>query len=111
MTRFKVSVRFVMVASVALAVSAATAEARDIKVQRKAIPVATETATPAAPAEIAASAPVAWTAAPVKTAAPAEAAAAPAVPPCARKVKVIYAGYGEANRAASCTMASNEPAS
>lgn len=48
-------------------------------------------------------------AAPASVTAPpaAQAAAAPAasVPACARKVKVIYAGYGEADRA-GCSVAS-----
>jgi hypothetical protein len=42
-------------------------------------------------------------AAPVEAAQPA--ATATAVSPCARKVKMIYAGYGEADRA-SCSVAS-----
>ena len=104
MTKVEGAVRFAVVAAAALGMSAVAAQARDIKVQRKATPPVSASA----PAEIAANTPVAWTAAPV-AAAPAV-VAEPAVPACARKVKVIYAGYGEATRAAPCTLASNEPA-
>ena len=102
MTMVKNAVRFALVAGSALAMSVVAGEARDIKVQRKIAPVASAAA---APDQIAASAPVAWMAAPTK--ASPTVSIEPAVPACARKVKVIYAGYGEANRATPCQLASN----
>ena len=102
MTMVKDAVRFALVAASALAMSVVASEARDIKVQRKASPAAIAAS---APDQIAASAPVAWMAAPINSSP--TVSVEPAVPACARKVKVIYAGYGEASRAAPCTLASN----
>lgn len=78
--------------SAALTLGFATAEARDIKVQRKAAPV-----------EMAAAAPEPVAADVEQKAEVGQAAAEKIVlAPGCRKVKVIYAGYGESDRAASC---------
>lgn len=83
MTRFRAALT--LAGTCLLLAGLGTAEARDIKVKRPA------------------PAPVKAEAAPVAAAKPAGASVVVAVPACARKVKVIYAGYGEADRA-TCTQ-------
>ena len=89
-----IALRFALVAGTAFTIVAAlgtASEARDIKVQRKMQPVV-GTTVEAEELRAAAAAPTV--------------AAVAAVSPCARKVKVVYAGYGEAERAsANCAAA------
>lgn len=101
MRRGKFSGLLVAVALVTSALATGS-EARDIKIVRK----ATVASLPAAPVVA-----VVRDVTPKAQAAKAQ-AAIPAVeaPACARKVKVIYAGYGEAERV-NCTLASADTVS
>ena len=74
-----------------LTLGLATAEARDIKVQRRAAPIEMAAATPQPAVDVEQKAEVGQAAAEKIVLAPG-----------CRKVKVIYAGYGEGDRATSC---------
>lgn len=94
---FRSGLRSTLVLAGLSVLASGMAEARDIRVVRKTLePV--ETVAQATPA-----APIIRDVTPEKLKATIEPAAA--TPSCARKVKVIYAGYGEANRAEPCPSA------
>ena len=98
MYRFRGALALASLASLLVLAPGGAVEARDLKVKRTAAaPKAVEqktavVAAPTKPAEVA----------------PAPTPVAATVPACARKVKVIYAGYGEADRAACTQSAANE---
>lgn len=89
MLRMKETIAIALAAAVG-AFGLVAAEARDIKIQKKRVEVQTRAPAPA---------PV--VAEPAKKVEAGQATAAEIVhtPPCARKVKVVYSGYGEASRA------------
>lgn len=83
MIRYRAGFVLASAALVLTAIGANLAEARDIKVVRKAPAVVKADPAPAS----------------AEAESPTVAAIAAPVSPCARKVKVIYTGYGEADRA------------
>lgn len=104
MIRFRAALTIASVSSLLVVASLGAAEARDLKVVKRTAPiVAVTTSAKVADAKVLAAVK------PVE-AAPTVVSAIVNVPACARKVKVIYAGYGEADRA-TCTVSATNTAS